>query len=86
MESGSLSPTEMVAEMVDLEVGKEENRRGLGEMRRRELKGREEKERAVGLAEGKREVVAKEEEEEKERESLEMEKEAAIVEERRGER
>ena len=50
------------------------------------MKGREEKERAVGLAEGKREVVAtEEEEEEKERESLEMEKETAIVEERRGE-
>lgn len=79
MESGRLSPTEMVAEMVDLEVGEEENRRGFGEMGRRDLKGREEKERAVGLEE-KKEVVA--EQVEKERESLEMEKEAAIVEER----
>lgn len=68
--------------MVDLEVGEEENRRGFGEIRREELRGREEKERreerAVAL-EGKREM---EEAEERERESLEMEKEAAIVVER----
>lgn len=75
MDSGSLSPTEMAAEMVDLEVDEEENRRGLEERGwRGNLRGREEKERreekAAVAAEGKRAA----EEEEEERESLEMEK------------
>ena len=84
--SGSLSPTEMVAEMVDLGVVVVESLRGFGWLW--SLRGRDAKEsfeeRDLAAAAGKREeVVAVEREREvgEERRSLEMERVAAIAQE-----
>ena len=78
--SGSLSPTEMVAEMVDLGVVVVESLRGFGWLW--SLRGRDAKEsfEERDLAVGKREdVVVEKERDVGEERSLEMERVAAIA-------
>lgn len=68
MDSGSLSPTEMVAEI----LGEEENRRGF-ELKRLNLRGRVKLEERVLVLGDKSEVVVEDER------SLEKESDVAIV-------